>query len=436
MRFIDWSASALILFTFSSTSSALPSIWHVSIDNGPAPSPEDGAPLSRNASRDKSLLPAQIGGIFGAYVLVLLIVGIALLVMGRRLRRSAQTSPSTLGLEMVKPAIPSSFDPSPISPQDLKTAATWPSPIKFTNNFSRPSLHKHKLSSTQGSIISFDSKVIEDDKAQRQQEMERLYAAVMEQDAAQSTVIYDAKQEQILPTPTPSPPRLRVAPPPRTLTITTRPSALKLSGPGSPIGRLTGPTSPIGRLSRTSSINSHGSKRHGIRNLQISSPLASPVRYSQYASGNDSDEEPLSPRFYTDPGPPPPAPLRSPSLDEEDEYDNSPRRYSPQRSLHSMNASQRNLPLRSHISNGSVSSASKTKTTIIERPVERDMGVRTGGIPITPYSAYMPFTPITPVTPRLVTRYERKQKQREAGRMVAFEEDKVKEEGELWDSGY
>jgi hypothetical protein len=62
----------------------------LNIDWDPAPSPEDGPPLSAGALRDKSLLPAEIGGILGAYVFVVCIVGIALLLLGRKLRMSVQ----------------------------------------------------------------------------------------------------------------------------------------------------------------------------------------------------------------------------------------------------------------------------------------------------------------------------------------------------------
>ena len=51
-----------------------------------------------------------------------------------------------------------------------------------------------------------------------------------------------------------------------------------------------------------------------------------------------------------------------------------------------------------------------------------------------PYSPYMPFSPITPITPRLVTREERRIRQREEGREVVKE--KVKTEAELWGDEY
>ena len=46
-------------------------------------------------------------------------------------------------------------------------------------------------------------------------------------------------------------------------------------------------------------------------------------------------------------------------------------------------------------------------------------GLRTPatGVPMTPYSPYMPYTPITPVTPHLVTRKERKLREKEQKKM-------------------
>ncbi|KAI9770179.1 MAG: hypothetical protein M1835_006596 [Candelina submexicana] len=411
-------------------------IWVVNIDRAPAPPPEKGPPISRTASRDRRLLPGQIGGIFGAYVLAVVIIGAALLIVGRRLRRSAQTSSSTLDVEMVKPVVSKAFDPSPISP-DAKRKM-WPSPKVSMKDFTWPSPKKERAPSTQGSIVTFDEQVIEDDKAHRQREMERLYAAVMEQDATQPPVTFDPtkqptaeKQSSDHSSPTkPQPPRMK--------NLSPRPSALKLGRPGSPLSNQprsplgNQPKSPLSKHSRASSITSFASKRRGIRGIQISSPVASP-KYSQYGEG--SDEEPLTPRFY-EPGPAPSPPERSPSLEEEDLDDDVEKpmpRISPRRKQSA--PSTTTLPLRSPTGTGSKPIPRVTKTTILERPAERDLGMRTG-VPMTPYSPYMPFTPITPVTPRLISRQERKQKQKEEGKRVAFAEDKVKEDGELWASGY
>jgi len=78
------------------------------------------------------------------------------------------------------------------------------------------------------------------------------------------------------------------------------------------------------------------------------------------------------------------------------------------------------------------------KATVLERKVpDRTLGTPRTGVPMTPYSPYMPFTPLTPMTPsRLVTREERKQKEREEGRRVVTVEDRVEEESEVWGDGY
>jgi len=48
----------------------------------------------------------------------------------------------------------------------------------------------------------------------------------------------------------------------------------------------------------------------------------------------------------------------------------------------------------------------------------------------------MPFTPLTPITPRLVTREERKRREKGEGRRVLSAEDRVLEEEEIWGDGY
>jgi len=49
----------------------------------------------------------------------------------------------------------------------------------------------------------------------------------------------------------------------------------------------------------------------------------------------------------------------------------------------------------------------------------------------------MPFTPLTPITPsRLVTKEERRRKEKEAGRRVTTIEDAVPEEADMWGESY
>ncbi|KAF2234008.1 hypothetical protein EV356DRAFT_533304 [Viridothelium virens] len=304
------------------------------LDYGPAPPPAQGPPLSAHASRNKNLLPAQICGIVGAYLFTICFLGSALLTFGRRLRRAAQSSRGTLAVEMVRPN--KGLEISPISPTESKRSWVW-SPKKF--GLRKP--EKSGTSSTLGSptaesVASFDRNVIEQDMQARQQEMERLYAAVMEHDAKKASSVQ--LNEEPTEIPASNGPR-------QPLHVITNPAVARLAGqpqlsphsphsprspiraiyppdsqipegpvsPSSPIraGQAQPPTpiSPTGRTtypqnsrrSRTSSLGSSGSKKsRGLRNLRISAPIPK-------VEGEDDERTPLTPRHY-EPGPPPPPP--------------------------------------------------------------------------------------------------------------------------------
>ena len=74
------------------------------------------------------------------------------------------------------------------------------------------------------------------------------------------------------------------------------------------------------------------------------------------------------------------------------------------------------------------------KATVLERKAPNNQSLRTPmtGVPMTPYSPYMPRTPLTPMTPsRLVTRAERKRREKEEGKRVATIDDAVEEEADM-----
>lgn len=494
------------------------SIWHVSIFQGPAPPPEDGPPIAASAVRDRSFLPVQIGSIVGAYCLTVIVVAAALLLVGRRLRRAAQSSPRTLAMQMMKSFrtdTPKAFDPSPITPtannpfslspnSTLDMKSSWPSPEKTKSSNIWPSIGKshRKQASMQSSVVTFDESVIEEDKTKNQQEMDRLYAAVMEHDDIKSNSRLDLAEKQgpqnppelqhlrsgSMPQPSSSiVPRTDTKSPARTLTTSphsqTRPS-------------------PITIHSRTASRSSLGSfsKKRSVRDLPISPPIGSPDLGSETA-GIYGESEPLSPRFYK-PGPPPPTPpMRQHASIPEDGFDasqRSPRRVdlpnfdrAPRTSIPTVQASEvpthpqvqpsksdRDIPLRElskqkrtpaplALRTDSASSPAPTthhplrsaplplrnlrpgyssdrppstiKATVLERkiPDQRVPYTPRTGVPSTPYSPYMPFTPLTPMTPsRLVTKQERKRREKEEGRRVATIDDAVEEEADMWGSGY
>ncbi|KAI4180834.1 MAG: hypothetical protein L6R41_006992, partial [Letrouitia leprolyta] len=292
LYFLGVSFYCIVFSSWFSFATALPkSIWDVSILEAPAPSREKGPPISANSLRNKAYLPAQIGGIFAAYILSLVIIGTGLLFVGRRLRSAAQSSPQTLAMEMLKPVrpdIPKAFDPSPITPSTLKDPygpspnstldmkSNWPSPDKSRTSVKWPSLKGHaQRPSLQSSIVTFDESVIEEDKNKNQHEMERLYAAVMEHDELKSTGSLPPK-ETLQPQYPPELQHLRNNGDP------SRPASPPLRGDTkSPARTLTTSPkksirpSPIMTHSRNSSRSSFGSfgKKRGIRNLPISPPM-------------------------------------------------------------------------------------------------------------------------------------------------------------------
>ncbi len=327
--------SLLTSFLISSSVAIPTNIWHVSIFQGPAPAPEDGPPLSASALRDPSFIPIQVGSIVGAYLLFVIATVIALLLVGRRLRRAAQASPRTLAMELLKPgkngmsdtygpATANPYGPSLISTVDIKNS-TWPSPDKSKSSAIWPSIgNKHnKQASMQSSVITFDDTVIEDDRTRNQNEMDRLYAAVMAHEERKSSSRVDLTGQ---PNPPelqhlrsgPSAPHSSLQPP----SADTKPMTASLRKQSRP-----SPITTNSRLSSRSSLGSFGRKR-GVRDLPIISP---PMGSPDLVSGNASiygDAEPLTPRLY-EPGPPPPTPPLAPpagSEEPQEESSRSPRR--------------------------------------------------------------------------------------------------------------
>ena len=479
-----------VLFT---SAAAIPkNIWHVSILEAPAP-PADVDTASPHALRDKKYLPAEIAGIFAAYIFFVACLGIALLLVGRRLRRAAQASPKTLAMEMMKPTrgdVPKAFDPSPISPLNqypygkspsstVDTREMWPSPQKSSIGYGFDKKGHNKQTSIQSSVVTFDESVIEDDKDKNQREMERLYAAVMEHDEQKSTTTLDKAGQR-----TQHPPELQNLRSSSTTQVPTSPQRTDTKSPG--LGMASSPRkhtrpTPITTASRASSRSSFGSfgKKRGVRTLPISPPMGSPDLVPEYSS-TYGESEPLTPRYY-EPGPPPPTPPQQDAQNRE-EYRMerlSPRHAAfPRTALPVIQASSRRessdttssknkrtpaplaiktqgppsasssqaalrtapLPFRALHSNRTTADrpSSTIKATVIEsNPHNQHLSGAKTGVPMTPYSPYMPFTPLTPMTPsRLVTREERKRKEKEEGKRVATIADKVEEESEMWGDAY
>lgn len=434
--------SLLVLITAAFEASAHPtSVHHADGLDRPVPRAD------QSDSQDESNLPLQIGGIVGSYVIFDALVVLLLLLVGRRLRRAVHSSNYSLDMVMLQPpAKPTvSTDPSPIS--DASTV--FPSPDKargwnmLWSNVPRGS----KSHASNHSAATIDESVVSADRQKAQEDLERLYAAVMEYDerrAAGSPDPVDENHNKSV-SPVGSPmqsPRgfaqhqQPLSPRPETTSSTKSRASTRLSK----IANLSifSPTSPISNKLRSPRLN--------IRKL----PISPPAETSPYV-----ENQPLTPRIYN-PGPPPSAPLAPTySTDQQKEQKetfvlqpintgSSSRAAAP--TPLNLNTTNNNnnktnktavntsstLPFRQAFSdNNPPQSAPPTKTTILERPAHLSNAPRTG-VP-TPYSPYQPFTPVTPITPsRMVTKREKRRQERLNGLRVLQEDDLVKSDEELW----
>lgn len=494
----------------------LPKNNPLNIDWYPAPSPEDGPPLSKGASRDKSLLPAQISAIVGAYIFSICVVGVGLFFASRKLRRQVVLANRAKDIEMLEQNNkPAKITIPPHSPQSPSRNFSWPNqekngpaPYVFPGQATSPRSPKSPYSpKTPPSFghSEVDTRIVERDQQIMGRDLEDLYAHVMQQEEAKAAGVKVAELplpsqlQSVGPVPPTAPQRI---PSPKKIEKR-RPSAIETDD-GSKHGK---------SLSRTSSIISAlispRKSNSTLKGMRISSPISPKSARWQGERGTEEENEPLTPRYYAPP-PPPPVPkdqvpythTRKPSTETMNATLHSPTRsiaeqlepYGPgaKSAFHKVNQSQasiastqqggdppsaisqtstvaapwqnsnsannstRKLPLRQFepaITSPSYTSfAQSTKTTVLERTAEHNRGPRTAGLntagqPLTPWSAgavpyspYQPFTPMIPITPRLVTREERKMKERlerKAGLSTPrIKEDLVKDEADLWDSGY
>lgn len=321
---------------FTPAALATPGHFDVDFDVNPAPGAE-------GALRNKAYLPAQICGIIGAYIFCVLVVGVALLTYGRKMRRTV-----TERVDVVKANGATGFEMTPVSPSRGWRSPLSPSKLKHAFKRSQTSIAERQQQSVPTSPISpgcqsmssFDQNFLKNQQEERQKEMERLYAAVMEHDEERQKKGARSSTEEIQEYPEEEdqyPVQQKGRPPMIDTAATLRvPSGQHPASPASPASPrspiraiyppespmaaarrhnyagpppTTQPSSPRGILSkkdRTASIGSTGSKsRRSIRNLRISGPIA---RYPGSSGGDDEEARtPLSPRFYN-PGPPPSPP--------------------------------------------------------------------------------------------------------------------------------
>ena len=374
---------------------------------------------------NRPLFAIQIGSIAGAYVVFVAVLLGLLLFVGRRLRQTVHSSNYSLQMQMLKPVKPTlDMDPSPISP----ISQNLPSPNRSSGFTSWGTLNRGgrpSQNSFNGSMVTVDESVIATDRQRAQDEMEMLYAAVMEHDAQKAAGVDVSARDSDSQSQSPDSQYTNPFTDRHASQIQEYPPAAPLKSP------LKSPKPS--RLSKLFSSNSRSnpdaSKLRSPRlirkqQISISSPLASPeIRSPQpYVP----EQPPLSPRIYN-PGPPPSVPRPGPALGQVMPLPGRARVPAPL-NLSPATQATSNLPFRDAYP---LRSAPATKTTILERPVKNSHGPVTG-MP-TPYSAYMPFTPVTPFTPgRTVTKRQRRREEKENGLRVLNEDDLVKDDNDMW----
>ncbi|KAM0320122.1 hypothetical protein ACHAO8_000717 [Botrytis cinerea] len=377
------------------------------IDWSPAPPPEDGPPLSAGASRNKALLPAQIGGIIGAYLFSLCIVGILIIALGKRLRRQVELEARALEVELVDSTFAGvytgSSGPTPISPSNLRNFS-WPSPDRkyfapainpdpnafvfpsiqesYPNPYIYPTQRHHSIQQSiysHQSQPSIDNKIVEADREMMNRNLEDLYAHVMEQEEAKAAgmdvrnmpppkvpggVSEVAPHHQVQPSS-----RKLAKHKPSEINTNDDKSTKTHSRASSIISALTSP--------RSVPKSPKSPRRKGIRGLRISSPIATP--HSTTFSHAASDEEPLTPREYVHRAPPP-IPRNQAPYGYTSSNGESPTRsiaetldtispVSPQQKLPSLNTRNLQISLKSEPNTASPQSAEERTKTMFSRPL-------------------------------------------------------------------
>lgn len=422
--------------------------WGFDVWQRSTSSSEDVAPPSTH-----NKLKYEVAEIVGAYLIWLLFTGLAIVIVGKRLRRKQQSSNHTLGMQMIQPA-------GKVTLREIEAGPRYPtgplspkSPGRMMNLKSWAMGHsksKHSDASISTNATMVDNRVVDEDKSRNMDEMAKLYAAVMARDeerssnqarssAGSSPVINDS----------PVTPKSPLYPSTMAHPAYIPPTSPQLYQPShyEPMPPPPVPMEndeqqlladePTPRKSKNAGLSILSSSRLGstntskarpspitVRGQPISKPLGSAdLRQSTLPSAGS-----ISSSVYS-PGPPPPTPGKLPApIAEEIEMHGRPQLTS----LSSSNSTTqaKSLPFRQY--QEALKSAPATKTTFLDRRTSAMNGPKTG-VPKTPYSPYCPQTPMTPVTPRrLLNKEELKKNKKQYAMKVVAENDLVQSDQDMW----
>lgn len=370
------------------------SIWHVHIDNGPAPGPADGPPISAHATRDHSLLKYQILGIVLGYFCFLGLEGLTLMFILRPLRRAAlspvNSVPGSASLQMTSAV--------QVADNGWRRGVRRVAPHRF---LTKRAIQHNATGSAADSIVSVDysDKVIEQNRCFMEEDLEKLYKVVVESEVrAPKRLSMEATGSDISPVQ-----RFREsfgeshsllkasghAPSPRFLVASEDQRTPFWSAPNvDPHTVGTADRITIGNRSEAEfSLESVFSPESISRNLPRLDPITIPSKVLFLKKSATASSPTLPFRARDDVRMPLPTKLTL---------------------LSPWQGSFRGAPMRSAVWQPGMAGLA------------------------TPYSPYMSLTPLTPVSPYLERRAERRQRERESARRAPTIEDEVMEEGEAW----
>ncbi|KAK7991759.1 hypothetical protein PG988_000553 [Apiospora saccharicola] len=397
---------------------------------------EDGPSLSAGALTDPSYLPAQIGGIVGAYALSLVIVAALLLLLSKKRREhlAAAEEDEELNIEY-------DFDLD-VAVLDSNTGFPYPlqSPKSPIKNFSRPTPEEKEptpyifppsqsqpqpASATLGSNHLVDQSVVKADHAMAQQQLEEMYKYVMEQEEAKAAGV----KLQDAPAPIlKSLPPSNAAPPTGILKKSkNKPANLDLAK---------GPEKKESRASSLlSALKSPGRKKAAAKGLSISSPIMTPMS-GAFPRQEGEEMERIPPRQYA-PAAPPPVPS-----------DQQPYGYYDRRATHerleaqmadnAQYAHSRNVSQATYEQDPSSATTDRSTTPLVGLPSSPKPGVnRFPSLPASPKPGATfsrpnapSATPCIPITPSLVTKADRKRMKSMNPKTPTLE--MVKSSDEIW----
>ncbi|KLP04091.1 uncharacterized protein Y057_14277 [Fusarium fujikuroi] len=369
--------------------------------------PFSGGPI------DTTYLPAQIGGIIGAYAVSLVLVAITLLALSKKRREHIAAGIDEVDFEVRKDIVSPDFPPTAVPTSlNIITDTEFIKPSFQDSHEGNPYIYPSPASSVgaPGTNPFVDPRVVAVDRLMAQSQLEDMYKHVLEhEDAKKRGVVYDV----------PLPPNAHHQPRPSAsasvLSLKSSTSSPSKKERSKPATLNLSASREEKSQSRTSSFLSalRSPKKKQMKGMSISSPLMTP-QSGEFPRYEGQEMSAIPPRHYA-PAAPPPVPTNQvpfPSL---------PASPKPGQTFHRANAPSAvrtggSLPLRAYepamVSPNTI--AQTTKQTVFERkgPLSPSGAMTPHTAGAVPYSPYQPFTPCMPVTPSLVTREDRKRMKR------------------------